>query len=103
MAVCSGTINFTTGGIGKGKGFPGSLVAVGAVGVIGQMYLGQRILISLSLLPHSSLIRKGNPSTAGLSETHFQLPAERSRIRTCNFMYYYGASLIIWDCVSEIN
>ena len=35
--------NNTTGGIGTGKGFPHSLVAVGGSGVRAPMYLGQRI------------------------------------------------------------
>ena len=36
--------------------------------------------MSLSSLPHSSLIQKRQPSTAGLTEGHFSSPAERSRI-----------------------
>ena len=47
MVVCSGTVNYTAGGTGKGQDFPRSLVAVGggggAVGVRGPMYLGQSI------------------------------------------------------------
>ena len=60
--MCSGTVDYTAGGTGKGQDFPRSLVAVSggeAVGVRGPMYLGQSIWntepISLSLLPHSSL------------------------------------------------
>ena len=36
-------VNYTTGGIGKGKCLPRSLVAVGGSGVRGLIYLGQRI------------------------------------------------------------
>ena len=47
--------------------------------------------------------KKRQPSTAGLTERHFQSPAERSRIRTRNFMYSNRASVITWECMSEIN
>ena len=47
--------------------------------------------------------KKRQPSTAGLTERHFQSPAERSRIRTRNLMYSNQASVITWDCMSEIN
>ena len=40
MALCSGTVNYTAGGIGKGC--PHILVAVG-IGARGSLYLGQRI------------------------------------------------------------
>ena len=36
----------------------------------------------------------------GLTERHFQSPAERSRI---NLMFYNRACLITWDCASDIN
>ena len=50
--MCSGTVNYTAGGTGKGQDFPRSLVAVGGgggggggggSGVRGPMYLGQSI------------------------------------------------------------
>ena len=46
MVACSKSVNYTDGGIGKGKGFPHILVSVGggaagAVGVRGPMYLGK--------------------------------------------------------------
>ena len=47
--------------------------------------------------------KKRQPSTIGLTEKHFQSPAERSRIRTCNLMYSNRASVITWDCMSEVN
>ena len=45
---------------------------------------------------------KRHPSTA-ITERHFQSPADRSWIRTRNLMYYSRASLITWDCASEIK
>ena len=99
------TVNYTAGCIGKGKSFLGS----GSRGsdLRNPIYLGQRIRtaepISLSLSSHSSPIRKGHPSTAGLTERHFQSPAEQFRIRTHNLMHFNQAFLIIWDCASEIK
>ena len=75
--------------------------------VRGPMYLRQRIWnaepISLSFLPHSSLIQKMHPSTAGLTERHFQSPAERSQIRTRNLLYYNRA-LCVWNkLINKVN
>ena len=58
---------------------------------------------SLFAAPFFSDSEKMHPSTAGLTERHFQSPAERSQIRTRNLLYYNRASLITWDCASEIN
>ena len=46
--------------------------------------------------------KKRQKSTAGLTERHFQSPAEQSRIRTHNLMYSNRASVITWDCMSEL-
>ena len=43
---------------------------------------------------------KGNPSTAAITERQFQSPADRSRIRTRNLMYY-TEHLITWDCAAS--
>ena len=59
-------------------------------------------LFAASFLPHNPE-KKRQPSTAGLTERHFQSPAEQSRIRTRNLMYSNRASVIAWDCMSEIN
>ena len=76
MAVCDGTLNYTAGGIGKGKGFHHSLVAVGGSG--GQrpnvpwtknMKCGAHVTLFAA---SSSLIQKRHQSTAGLTET-FQI------------------------------
>ena len=103
------SVNYTAGVIGKSKGFPQSLVAVNwegeqsggqmpTVSLTEHMTGGARS--SLLYLPDS----KRHPSTAAITkERHFQSPANRSRIRTCNVMYYNPASLITWDCASEIN
>ena len=64
--MCSGTVNYTAGGTGKGQGFPRSLAAVGGGGggggSGGQMpnvswtkHMKYGANFSLSLLPHSSL------------------------------------------------
>ena len=47
--------------------------------------------------------KKRQPSTPGMIERHFHSPAERSRIRARNLMYSNRASVITWDCMSEIN
>ena len=59
-------------------------------------------LFAASFFPISQT-KKRQPSTVGLTERHFQSPAERSRIWTHNLMYSNRASVIIWDCMSEIN
>ena len=46
MAVCSAIVNYTAGGIGKGKGFPQSLVAVNRAGGVGVQNGGQRPTVS---------------------------------------------------------
>ena len=46
---------------------------------------------------------KRHPATAAITERHFESPADLSQIRTRNLMYYNRASLITWDCASEID
>ena len=62
----------------------------------------QYLSLCCLILPYNPE-KKRQPSTAGLTERHFRSPAERSRIRTRNLMYSNQASVITWDCVSEIN
>ena len=114
--MCSGTVNYTAGGTGTGQGFPPSLVAVrvggGGGGSGGQrpnvswtkhMKLRSQYLSLCCLILPYNRERKRQPSTAGLTERHFQSPAERSQIRTRNLMYSNRASVITLDCMSEIN
>ena len=102
-------MNYTAGGTGKGQGFPRSLVAVGGGGeggvgseakcILDKAYEIWRkfSLLAASVFPMTQRI------TAGLTERHFQSPAERSRIRTRNFMHSNRAYVITWNCMSEIN
>ena len=46
---------------------------------------------------------KRHPASAAITERHFESPADRSRIRTRNLMYYNCASLITWEWASEID
>ena len=99
-------MNYTAGGTGKGQDFPHSLVAVGGQwGSEAQCILDKAYEIQSQFLSLCCLILPYNPekkrqsSTAGLTERHFQLPAEWSR----NFMFSNRASVITWDCMSEIN
>ena len=108
--MCSGTVNYTAGGTGKGQGFPRSLVAVVAGGGGGgsgvqrpnvswtkHMKYGDNFsLFAASFFPIIKK-RKGNYPQLG-----FQSPAERSRIRTRNLMYSNRASVINSDYMSEI-
>ena len=105
-------MNYTDGGTGNGQGFPRSLVAVGWGGALGseaQCILDKAYEIRSQFLSLCCLIlpynqeKKRQPSTAGLTERHFQSPAEQSRIRTRNLMYSNRASVITWDCMSEIT
>ena len=107
--MCSVTVNYTTGGTGKGQGFPRSLVAIGGqwgqrpnVSWTKHMKYGANFSLCCLILPYNPE-KKRQPSTAGLTERHFQSPAERSRIRTRNLMYSNRASVITWDYMSEIN
>ena len=102
------------GGTGKGQGFPPSLVAVGGGGggqwaseaqcILDKTYEIRSQFLSLCclVLPYNPE-RKRQSSTAGLTERHFKLPAERSRIQTRNLMYSNRASVITLDCMSEIK
>ena len=87
MAVCSRTVNYTGGEIGKGKGSPHSLV------VVGRQW-GQRITVSwaksMKGRAHSSLLAViffPDLKNGTHHERYTQSPAERSRIRTRNLMY----------------
>ena len=112
MVVCTGTLNYTAGGSGKSQGFPRSLVAVGGGGGSGgqrpnvsdKAYIIRSQFLSLCclILPYN-IEKKRQLSTARLTERYFQSPAEQSRIRIRNLMYSYRASVITWDCISEIN
>ena len=113
MVVCSGTVNYTAGGTGKGQDFPRSLVAVGGGGgqwgseaqcILDKAYeiRSQFLSICCRILPYNPE-KKRQQSTAGLTKRRFQSPAERSRIRTRNFMYSNRASVITWDCMFEIH
>ena len=69
-----------------------------------------RIIVHLACHTRSSLFAalfvsdsKRHPATAVITERHFESPADRSRIRTHNLMYYDRASLITWDSASEID
>ena len=101
---------FDAGGIGKGQGFLRSLMAVGeqwgseAQCILDKAYKIRSQFLSLCclILPNNPE-KKRQPPSAGLTERHFQLPAERSRNRTHNLMYSNRASVITWDCMSEIN
>ena len=103
-------MNYTAGGTGKGQDFPRSLVAVGgqwgseAQCILDKAYEIRSQFLSLCclILPYNPE-KKRQPSTAGLTERHVQSPAERSWIRTRNFIYFNRASVITWDCMSEIN
>ena len=82
MAVSRGTMNYTTDGIDKCKGFPRSQVALGRWGQMPNvpwtknMKCGAHVsLIAAAFFPDS---KHRHPSTAGLTERHFQTPAERS-------------------------
>ena len=66
------------------------------------MKYGANFSLFAASLPYNPE-KKRQPSAAGLTERHFQSPAERSRIRTRNLMYSNRASVITWDCMSEIN
>ena len=105
-------MNYTAGGTGKSQGFPRSLVAVGVGGGSGGQrpnvswskhikYGANFSLFAASFFPITQ--KKRQPSTAGLTDRHFQSPAEQSRIRTRNLMYSNRASISTWDCMSEIN
>ena len=105
-------MNYTAGVIGKGQDFPRSLVVVGGEQWGGQrpnvpwtkhMKYGANFLSLCCLILPYNIEKKWQPSTAGLTERHFQSPAERYLIRTRNFMYSNRASVITWDCMSEIN
>ena len=96
------------------RGFPRSLVAVG--GVEGGQWRSeaqcildkaseirsQFLSLCCLILPYNQE-KKSHPSAAGLTERHFQSPAERSWIRNRIHMYFNRASVITWDCMSEIN
>ena len=109
--VCSGTVNYNAGGTGNDQGFPRSLVAVVRRGGGGSG--SQRLNVSWTKHMKFSLFavsffpitkkRKRLQSIAGLTDRHFQSPAERSRTRTRNLMYSNRASVITLDCMSEIN
>ena len=94
-------MNYTAGGTGKGQCFPRSLVAIeGQWGSEAQCILdkvyeirSQFLSLCCLILPYKSE-KKRQLSTAGLSERHFQSPAERSLIRTCSLMYSNRASVI---------
>ena len=110
--MCSGTVNYTAGGTGKGQGFPHSLVAVvggGGGGGSGCQRPNVSWIKHMKNGANFSLFvanpeKKRQPSTTGLTERHFQSSAERSRIRTRNLMYSNRASVVTtWDCTSEIN
>ena len=103
-------MNYTAGGTDKGQGFPRSLVAVGGQWgsevrcILDKAYEIRSQFLSLCcLILRYNPEKKRQPSTDGLTERHFQSPAERSRIRTRNLMYSNRASVITWDCMSEIN
>ena len=106
-------MNYTAGGTGKGQGFPRSLVAVGGGGgqlgseaqcIVDKAYENRSQFLSFCclILLHNPE-KERQPSTPGMIERHFHSPAERSRIRARNLMYSNRASVITWDCMSEIN
>ena len=82
-------------------------MAVGAVGVRNPLFFkteqmkgGARSSLFVALsFPDS----KKHPSTAAITKRHFESPADRSRIRTRNLMYYNRASIITWKCAPEID
>ena len=62
IEMCSGIVNCTACGIGNGKGFPRSLVAVGSGSQRPTVSLAEHLkggARSFSSLPYSSLIQKG--------------------------------------------
>ena len=109
MAVRSVIVNNTAGGIGKSNGFLHSLVAERFLFVCFFLGVGGRDQRpTVSLTEHmkggarSSLFaalffpdsKKASISTAAIKRNrYFQSPADRSRLRTRNLMYYNRASL----------